>query len=135
MIIPIQPHQVAETWPLVAEMVESSVEETGSLTTAGEFKFRCDAGTNQLWLIAGEEGLEGCLITEVYPSPRGKTCGIPIAAGTNMQYHLAEVFEVLTAWAKEADCVRFEGVGRKGWVKALQGRGWRPVATIIEARI
>jgi hypothetical protein len=54
--------------------------------------------------------------------------------GTHMKESLP-VLDAIESWAKSEGCTRLQGDGRKGWVKALQNIGWRPVSVQVEKGI
>lgn len=122
-------------WSLVVGRVAASGVAVASTTTPDQWLERLMAGTAQLWLIMKGQSISGVVITEIYDTVRGKTCGIPIAAADDMEAALPVVMGVVTLWAEQQGCKRWEGVGRKGWPRALKAYGAREVATVVEGRI
>lgn len=119
---------MAEHW------VRRAVEEGARIETVESYKARCLDRSAQLWLIDDQAQVVGAGITEIYDTPKGMTCGVPILAATEFAV-LEALFDTVEQWARAEGCVRLEGFGRQGWVRALKTAGWRPIATVIEKDI
>lgn len=119
---------MAERW------VESAVAEGALVSTAADYLQKCLSRHAQLWLIRDEDQTVGAGITEIYDTPKGLTCAVPVLAATDFGV-LRVLFEELELWARAEGCVRLEGYGRFGWVRALKTSGWRPIAAVIEKDI
>lgn len=132
-VTPVHKARLEDVWPLVEWRVVKALRKCGDTHTSDDFYERCMSETAQLWLINESSRVTGLVITEIYASRRGKTCAIPVAAGSMTA--MGVVFEVVIPWAREASCTRLEVLGRNGWVKALKSRGFKPLATIVEAEI
>lgn len=63
------------------------------------------------------------LVAQVATFPRRRVCHLLILAGDDMSEWL-QFLAVIEAWAREMKCDAIEELGRKGWVKALEGHGW-----------
>ena len=133
-LIPVISTDVVSWWALAEPWVRSAVDEFALLETAESYKARCVERTAQLWLITDGHHTVGCGITEIYDTPKGLTCAVPVAAAVSME-HIGPALEEIEAWAKAEGCVRLQGYGRLGWVRALKPHGWRPRAVEIEKDI
>lgn len=131
---PIPAERVAANWHFAEPWVRSAVEEGALSTTVADWREKCLSQHAQLWLIRDQEQVVGCGITEIFETSKGQTCGIPILAATDFGV-LDALFETVEQWARCEGCVRLEGFGRQGWVRALKYVGWRPIATVIEKDI
>lgn len=131
---PISGPLVPTAWHFAEPWVRSAVDEYALIETAETYKARCIAEDAQLWLIIEDNVPAGCIVTHVYETARGLTCGIPIAAGC-FQTQGENVLETIERWARAEGCVRLEESGRLGWIKALKPHGWHPIAVVMEKEI
>lgn len=115
--------------------MRSAVDEYALLETAETYKARCLDRSAQLWLIADQDQVVGCGITEIYPTNKGMTCAVPVLAAASFEDAVTPLFGTIEQWAREQGCVRLQGYGRMGWVRALKPHGWRPRAVEIEKDI
>jgi hypothetical protein len=129
----VSPEAADRFWPQVMAWVEAAAADTGSWT-ADDWLGRIKARDAQLWIVWLGGEITGVVITELYNTASGSTCGIPIAGGVRLEESLP-VLRVIEDWAREHECVRLESTGRNGWVRALRNEGWRPVSMHIEKRI
>lgn len=130
---PIPAERVAANWHFAEPWVRSAVEEAALIETVDSYLARCLAQTAQLWLIR-DDCVIGAAITEVYDSPKGLTCAVPVVAAVGLD-EIAPAFDQIEAWAKAEGCVRLEGCGRPGWPRALKSRGWRLLSVVVEKEI
>lgn len=125
--------RIGPEWPSVARFVDAAVKESANRWTSREVYDRIKAKDMQLWRMLVADEVVGVVITEIYPTAAGKTCALPIVAGDIMP-HL-HLLDVIKDWARQAGCVRLEGLGRPGWERALKRAGWRKIMTMVEATI
>lgn len=130
-LAPVAAHELAAWWPRVVEQVRAAIVRGGRLETAEDVLDRLKNDEAQLWLICAPH-VVGIFVTEIFVSSRGRTCAVPIAAGEDLETHIVPVLAKLEQWARAERCVRLEGFGRDGWLRALRPYGWKPVATVIE---
>lgn len=121
-------------WHLAEPWVRSAVEYA-LLETVESYKARCLGRTAQLWLIRDKDRVAGAAITEVYDTPAGLTCAVPVVAAESLEDVLAPCFVIIESWARAEGCTRLQGYGRLGWTRALKAYGWRPRAVEIEKDI
>jgi hypothetical protein len=115
--------------------VRSAVEEGALVETVESYKARCLDRSAQLWLIRDHDQVSGAAITEVYDTIKGLTCAVPVVAAVSMEEAIVPVLDAIERWARAEGCVRLEGFGRQGWVRALKPYGWRPLSVVIEKDI
>lgn len=132
---PVPSCEVEAKWHFAEPWVRSAVDEYALLETVESYKARCLDRSAQLWLIADQDQVVGCGITEIYPTNKGMTCAVPVLAAASFEDALTPLFGTLEQWAREQGCVRLQGYGRMGWVRALKPHGWRPRAVEIEKDI
>lgn len=133
-LLPIRSELLDDAWPHAEPWVRSAVERGATIATVEGYRAQCAARTAQLWMMIENSKAIGCGITEIYDTSKGMTCAVPILACDRFEA-LEVLFDVLEQWAKAEGCVRLEGYGRQGWVRALKPAGWRVVAVCIEKDI
>lgn len=131
---PIAGPLVATAWHFAEPWVARACEEGALTETPESYKALCIAETAQLWLIQDFQVIGAC-ITEIYDTPKGLTCAVPVLAAVNFDDAVVPLFETVEQWAKAEGCVRLEGFGRLGWPRALKRYGWRPLSVVIEKDI
>lgn len=134
-LLPVPAPEVEAKWHFAEPWVRSAVDEYALLETVESYKARCLDRSAQLWLIVDQDQVVGCGITEIYGTPKGLTCAVPVLAAVSMGAHLVPLMDTVEAWARAEGCVRLQGYGRLGWVRALKPHGWRPRAVEIEKDI
>lgn len=132
---PIAPWDAVKHWSIIVGRVAECGVAAGDLRSPDEWLERIESKDAQLWLIRKGQNIAGCVITEIYDTRRGKTCAMPVTAADDMAAAIPVVLDVIGRWAKEHGCQRLEGVGRRGWARALKAYGWRELVTVVEARI
>jgi hypothetical protein len=125
---------VPTAWRFAEPWVHRACEEGALVETPASYKERCVEESAQLWLIRDGLQIVGACITEVYETPKGLTCAVPVVASESFE-HIEPLFAFVEEWARSEGCVRMEGYGRFGWVRALKQFGWRPLAAVIEKDI
>jgi hypothetical protein len=131
-LIPVKAENADHFWPEVEDMVRSAADMTG-VKEHSEWLKGIKAREAQLWVITDGIAATGVIITDIYETAKGKTVGIPIAAGEIKD--VANVLLVIEHWAREVGAVRLEGCGRAGWERALKPFGWSKLATVVEKEI
>ena len=132
-LVPIQTDAFGEWWPQTEPLALQALYNARSLLTLDELYTSLKTGTRQLWLIMSDHDVVGCVITEIYPTQRGLTCAMPIAAGRDD--HIGPCLEVIEAWARSEGCARMEFVGRMGWVRRMKRYGWQTMSMTIEKEL
>lgn len=133
-LLPVRSELLDDAWRHAEPFVLEAVKRGATVETAEGYRAQCAARTAQLWMMVENSQAIGCGITEIYDTAKGLTCAVPILACDRFEA-LEALFDVLERWAKEQGCVRLEGYGRHGWVRALKPAGWRVVAVCIEKDI
>jgi hypothetical protein len=132
---PVPAPEVESNWHFADAWVRAAVEEGALLETSDSYKARCLDASAQLWLIEDQGQCIGAMVTEVYDTPKGLTCAVPVISAVSFDDALVPLFSELETWARNEGCVRLEGFGRFGWIRALKPHGWRPLAAVIEKDI
>ena len=71
----------------------------------------------QLWGYQTDHGVLGVCITRV----AGQTCEICGAVGSASKQQIVEVYLAIERWAREIGCTRMKLMGRRGWLRVLDG--------------
>lgn len=127
----IRPDLTHKVWPLIEQWVGEALTHGGGNDTPEKIRTALIGGTMQLWLAWDGSRAHGCCITELFESPRGKTCGLVIVSGRGFE-NWRHLIEPIKAWAVAEGCSRMEAGGRDGWGVHLKRDGWRRVRTVIE---
>jgi len=117
-------------WPHLVRFVEAAARENAHLVGADVYRAKIAARDMQLWAIRTDNRTVGAVVTEVYDTAAGLTCGLPIVSGENMAGWL-NLLSVVAQWARENGCKRLEGNGRAGWERVLKRHGWRAISTTV----
>lgn len=133
-LVGIQPWQIDEVWGTIAPMVDQVSNIGGNSWYLPDVRERLEVGTLQLWLAIRAGALDAIIITDVHHSAAGKTCSLPIVWGRDAR-HWGGHLDTIERWAREAGCVRLEGIGRAGWERVLAPHGWQKTAIVVEKRL
>lgn len=131
-VVPVVSGYVKQMWPHVADTVHDVVSRDSTMWDAETVHKRLLSEDMQLWLAVCNGAIAIVVVTEIFETSSGKTCGLPIVGGTHMDVCIETVLDVIEGWARDMGCTRLEGVGRKGWVRVLAPFGWREKSVIIE---
>jgi hypothetical protein len=104
-------------WPYLVGFIDAAVKATASVQSVERIREKIDARDMQLWAIRRGSRTVGAVVTEIYDTAAGKTCGVPYLGGTGMVDWL-HLLDQIEAWAKANGCVRAESaLKRFGWEK------------------
>jgi len=85
----------------------------------------------QLWMVHDEEGLQAVILT-IIDDYRGQKIGLLThAAGRGFQ-DWTETVDPIAGYFNAAGCNRFQIIGRKGWKKFIEDKGFKETDTIFE---
>jgi hypothetical protein len=117
-------------WPYLVGFIDAAVKATASVQSVERIREKIDARDMQLWAIRRGSRTVGAVVTEIYDTAAGKTCGVPYLGGTGMVDWL-HLLDQIEAWAKANGCVRAESVCRVGWERALKRFGWEKITITV----
>lgn len=131
---PILSQDVAATWPLIEHWFPALSERFPPWCRMPDPKDACIARDAQLWLIRDGHAIKGAVITRITVDNE-RVAEIPVIVGWDMESWL-HLIDELEAWARREGCVAMVSTaGREGWVRILNGHGWRKVAVLMERRL
>lgn len=113
-------------WAIAAPMLEKALayQKEHSIEDVAD---AIDRGDAQLWC-----GDKSVLVTEMLKYPRRKVCRIWLASGEKDELVYRMLPDVET-WAASRGCAAVEVVGRKGWLRLLDG--YTQPATVLSKEI
>jgi len=72
-------------------------------------------------------------VTEIVTYPRKKVCNIFLGGGDKSE--IIALHPQIEAWAKENGCLALTISGRKGWIRQLAEKGWKPGLYSVEKEL
>jgi hypothetical protein len=133
----VRPGDVVERIPDVMPFLEKMGKWTGGRRTVDDIVRRILMQECTLWLTLAEDGhVNGALVTKVEPYEQIKLLHILHAAGEKGQMVGLEdeLYAAYDAFAKFNHCVGVEFVGRPGWKKYVEPRGYKLKSVVYEKR-
>ena len=114
-----------QEWARCKHWIEASLKYCYGTHTLADVADGIASGQFQFWPS------ERCaVITEILEYPQAKALNFFLVGGDGKE--LVERMEpMIVAWAKSIGCTRVAQVGRKGWSRVLEPKGYRPVLTMM----
>lgn len=106
---------IFDAWAKAKPFIELSIPELHGTHTIDDIALMVGAGHLRIW-----NGEKSAVLTEITRTPRIKALNCFIGGG-DLEELLKIRDEKLVPFAKENDCTRITGAGRKGWSRALPG--------------
>lgn len=127
MILSAIPYEhVGHVWPKVSGFLDAAVRTSGgnyTLQTVIEGLIEQHLG---LWVVFDEKDEPiAAATTRIVQYPNRKALAIDWIGGRRMREWLPMLAEKMDQYAKDNGCKHIEGMGRAGWVKALQPYGYK----------
>lgn len=110
---------VARLWPRVETLVRRGLAHADGRYAADDVLRALLARDMQLWLAAGERGIEAICVTEILRYPRQRRCNLFLCAGAGMR-RWVRLLEPIERWARAQGCAAVELQGRPGWTRILK---------------
>jgi hypothetical protein len=107
--------------------IEDALEYSGGTHIYEDIVEAVIEGRMQLW-----PAKKSCLVTEITAFPRKKVLHFFLAGGELDE--ILEMHEYVVQWAMKQGCESMTLTGRKGWVKALNSKGWKSQLVLLEKR-
>lgn len=125
--------QIDALWPKYGHHLERLERESG-LVMAEAIRDDLRSAHKQLWGYQAGDEIAGVAITHVYDTPRGKACEVYGACGTQTAPgQIDAIIHEIEKWAADIGCTRTRLLGRKGWLRVLNG--YRQTGVILEKEI
>lgn len=128
------PAENFDDWaPYLESYFRTFERNTNGVVPAGVFADAVRDGTKQCWVIAGEE-IRGCVLTSVGAGNQ-KSVTLEHIAGEGHREWVNDVYDTITAWARDLGADWFFTTARPGFVPFLKGRGMRARRVQMEIRL
>jgi hypothetical protein len=133
----VRPGEVVEMLPSVMPFLEKMCKWTAGRRSIDDIVRRVLMHECNLWITKAEDGhINGAIITKVEPYEQAKMLHILHAAGEKGQMAGLEdeLYTAYDAFAKFNHCSGIEFIGRPGWKKYVEARGYKLKAVMYEKR-
>jgi hypothetical protein len=133
----VRPGDVVTMLPTVMPYLEKMGKWTGGRRTVDDIVRRVLNLECNLWVTLGKDGLaNGALVTKVEEYPLMKMLHILHCAGEKGQMEGLEdeLYEAYDSFAKFNHCIGVEFIGRPGWKKYVEPRGYKLKSVSYEKR-
>ena len=114
----MDPKQVHEFWPHVEPLLRQAIIRTG-ISAFRDIEYNVLYGDDLLW-ICWEDRILCAGSTSLQETDAGKVCVITACGGSDMHRWLP-LLEKIESYAKAEGCKRTRIVGRRGWMRVLEG--------------
>ncbi len=108
-----------EHWPRCRPWIEAALATGPGVETIEDVERLIESGQYQLWM-----GRNAAAVTEVTQFQRRKILTV-MHGGGDLSELLDEIEPALCAFARAQGCDGIMGLGRKGWERVTQSRGYR----------
>ena len=127
MIISAVPvEQIPSVWPVVGPILRKAADTTGPRFSEMDIFDHLIDGVLALWVVIDEEEIVAALTTRIVAYNKCKALSIDWVGGSRMREWMNNALDILEKYARDSDCKRLEGYGRKAWGRALAKRCWEP---------
>jgi hypothetical protein len=130
-LVCVDPKRVQEIWQHVAILLKKACSRT-QLNAFEDIEADILSGRSLLWLAWNGRSVQSAAATVLINSETGKVCIITVCGGSKMRRWLT-LIDQIEAYAKRECCTRVRILGRKGWLRVLDGYRQRHV--IIEKQL
>ena len=114
-------------WDSVKHHIDRSLEYSNGRYDLPSVRKLLDSRAAQLWLDV-EDGIQSAGVTEIINYPLKKVCTVLFAGGQNLNNFRTNIRRI-EEWAKAQGCDDVDVIGRKGWIKVLDG--YKPIHTTL----
>jgi hypothetical protein len=122
-LVCVDPTRVREIWPAAAPLLRQATARTG-LSAFTEIEREVLAGSALLWIAVSGEGsgltIDAAASTSLQQTDTGRVCVITACAGHEMSRWLPLIAGIEN-YARDEGCARVRILGRKGWLRVLDG--------------
>jgi hypothetical protein len=127
--VKVQVKDIDLVWHVVQPMLQPAIDLNEGDFDADHVYENLHKETMQLFLGYNTEDIIYAAITEICPYQHNRALRIVLMGGTNINSWVdTDIFE---NFGKLQGCNRIEIVGRKGWIKKLQSRGYKQTHFIV----
>lgn len=135
-IAAVKPIMLDLVWPIVSPLIEKAIHHSNGELSVDTIKEQVLSGALLLLTVADGDGVIAALTLEKRNFPTGKTIvNIVTAGGSNMDIWMDKVLEAIEKVTEEMGCDELYIVGRAGWQKALQKKGFTVSHTVLTKKL
>lgn len=118
-LVCVDPKEIRRVWPHASHFIKQAILRTG-LSDFREVEDSILDGDALLWLAWDGERIEAAASTILEVANKNKTCVIVACGGDDMTHWLDLIGQIET-YAKNEGCACTRIIGRKGWLRVLDG--------------
>lgn len=133
----VDPENIIGMLPVLTPWLQKMARWSGGRRTVEDIVRRVVTREALLWVTKNAEGTpNGALVTHIEAYPRMRMLSVDHCAGERGQMDdiANEMYEALEKFSKFNQCEGVEFVGRPGWVKHVEKRGYKPKHVLFELR-
>ena len=120
-------------WPVVKPMLQRAIDFNDGDFDSNFVLSRLLNSTMQLFVGYNPKEIVYAAVTEILPYQKRKALRIVLMGGKDIDSWVdTKIFE---RFARSQECDRIEIVGRKGWIKKLETRGYKQTHYIVTKEI
>ena len=140
-LVLVEPEDVGEIWPFVAEGVKKAMLHSDSVMEGDDFLPELQIGKVRLWAFVSNGKVVGHMITEVVRYPRKSFCRVLTMQCEGGEQGLkgmglwAKFVPVVEEYAFAHGCSHLEAWTRKGMARALEPHGWKNEYHVVTKNI
>lgn len=112
---------VLDVWHEVRDSINKGLKEGDGNFEEIDILNGCVSNQMTLWRHGAS-----ALVCQIISFPRKRVCHVLVLGGAEMRNWFPHI-DILEAWAKSIGCHRIEELGRRGWTRVLEGKGWEQV--------
>lgn len=126
MIVSAIPYEmVGHVWPKVKDFLERAVKANPGTYTIETVIDGLIEKEIALWVVFDDDEPIAAVTTRLIRYPTRMAMAIDWIGGIRMKEWLPMLAEKMDQYARDHGCKHIEGVGRPGWVRALEPYGYR----------
>ena len=128
---------VHTVWDAVAELLEPAVERSNGRMNMATLRRSIEARDKQLWLAHVDGDVIAAWVTQVNEYPDVRVCEMLFGGGRlgEIQMWLDLGLNSVEGSARDKGCGLIELVGRPGWRRELERRGYRHSHVVMEKSV
>lgn len=130
-IIPVSTRDVDLYWPSVSQYIESATEHTDGEISLQDIHSDIANQDRQLWVIKYQGEYIAAVVTKIYTYDEDLKIGEITFAGGKDHVLWDHFADVVGEWFRNQDCKFIDIVGRPGWKKLYEKRGFRPKYLVL----
>lgn len=130
----VQPKDVGHIEPWLRPFLDRFAEET-ALVSADDVIEQAKRADAQLWSYYDGEKFRGVIATRIHTTMAGRLCNLWVCVGLDADDLIDGMLGEIETWARSIGCHALEVVGRKGWSRKLEPRGFEKEAVVLVKRL